>query len=120
MKTLTRIITAVLLGGIFLFITSCEYDDEYNYRPPQGQGALIIDNNTEDDIYVYIDGRLATRAPYSSEQEYDLEPGEHRVILDQRGGDRYYGDDVDILENKLTIWDVYFGLRDYDVHTWID
>ncbi len=120
MKPFAQITITALFTGLLIFSSGCEDDKKYNHNPPEGQGSLIIDNNTEDDIYIYIDGHLSTHAPYSSKQAYDLEPGEHRVVFDQRGGDRYYSDDVDILENKLTIWDVYFSARDYEVNKWID
>lgn len=112
--------SAIIISVLLLAIIGCESDDDYDHRPPGGQGSLIIDNNTYDDIYVFIDGHEVLRTPYRSERAYDLQPGLHRVVLDQRGGDRYYADDVDILEGRVTIWDVVLGDFDYYVYKWID
>lgn len=120
MKISIRTVLAIALAVSFAMLTGCEDDEEYDHRPPEGQGSLVIDNNTYDDIYVYIDGVEVLRAPYRSWRAYDLEPGAHRVVLDQRGGDRYHADDIDILENKRTVWDVHLGFTDYDVRKWID
>jgi len=120
MKLSIRLILVIASVLSLAAMTGCEDDEEYNHRPPEGQGSLIIDNTTYDDIYVYIDGVEVLRAPYRSWRAYDLEPGEHRVVLDQRDGDRYHADYVDILENKRTVWDVHLGYTDYDVRKWVD
>ncbi len=51
------------------------------------------------------------------------EPGVRRVILDQRGGDRTFADDVDILADRRTIMDVdsdSLDTLDYDVVIFFD
>jgi len=118
---ITKAVAALLAVCLVLaFVAGCEDDDDYNHNPPEGKGSLIIDNTTYDDIYVWIDGIQVLRAPYRSERVYDIDPGEHRVVLDQRDGDRYHAEDVDILQSKVTVWKVSLGPRDYIVTKWID
>ena len=106
-------------------LSGCEYDDEddNDHEPPAGQGSLIIYNNTVDDIAVYIDDVRVEDVGDDDDRAYDLAPGVHRVVLDQRGGDRTYRDDVDILEGRRTIMDVAFDSLDsfdYDVVVFFD
>lgn len=104
---------AVLLSA--LLFTACE-DDDYDHDPPEGQGSLIIDNRTFNDIYVYLNGDEQVRAPYDGERTYDLDPGVYRLVLDERGGDRFYSEDIDILEDRLTVLKVFTGITlEYDV-----
>lgn len=106
-------------------LSGCEYDDDddNDHEPPAGQGSLIIYNNTVDDIAVYIDDVRVEDVGDDDDRAYDLAPGVHRVVLDQRGGDRTYRDDVDILEGRRTIMDVAFDSLDsfdYDVVVFFD
>jgi hypothetical protein len=120
MKIMRKIAGLIIPCALLLLVSGCEDDDEYDHRPPAGQGALVIDNRSYDDIYVFIDGREVQRTPYRSWRAYDLNPGVRRVVLDQRGGDAYYAADIDILERKLTVLDVVIDYEDFYVRKWID
>lgn len=115
-----RLATLIVACFILLFAAGCEDDEEYDHNPPVGLGTLVVDNTTYDDIYVYIDGAEVLRTPYRSWRAYDLRPGLHRVVLDQRDGDAYYADDVDILERRVMVWDVILDFDDYYVRKWVD
>ncbi|MFH0909587.1 MAG: hypothetical protein V1929_12575 [bacterium] len=126
MEKLTRMFAFVVVATtLALGTTGCDYNDDNNndHEPPPGQGSLIIYNNTVDDIAVFIDGIRVDDVGDYNDRAYDLETGVHRVILDQRGGDRTFADDVDILADRRTIMDVAtdpVDTLDYDVVIFFD
>lgn len=112
--------TALLL--LALTLCGCDDDNDRNHRVPDGMGSLIVDNNTADEISVFVDGDRVGKIKSYRDKAYDLSPGVHRVVLDQSGGDRSYRDDVDILKGKRTILDVAVRAFDnrYDVVVFFD
>jgi hypothetical protein len=112
-----------LVAALPLF-QGCDYDDDENdHEPPAGLGSLIIYNRTPDDIAVYVDDIRLADVDNDNDQNYDLTPGVHRIILDQRGGDRTFRDDIDIIEGRRTIMDVAVDPNDafeYDVVVFFD
>lgn len=114
----TRIALATAFAGASLLIAGCDYDDSTDHKPPDGQGSIVVDNNTFNDIRVYIDGESQKRVDGYDDRAYDREPGVYRVVLDESGGDRTYRDDVDVLDGRLTVIDVSndpFSSSKYDV-----
>lgn len=104
----------------------CDWDDddEEDFEPPAGQGALRVDNNTGDDIRIYVNGeQLGTVGDYS-DRAFPLDPGVYRVVLDQKNGDRDFRDEVDLIENRRTVLDVSYDRDpfddDYDVEVFFD
>ena len=120
---LLRLLPALMLVSL-MALTGCDDDDDdYDHNPPAGQGSMIVDNNTGDNISVYINGRRVNDAKEDEARAYDLEPGVYRVVLEQQGGDRQFRDDVDILIGRLTILDVFTDSMDiekYDVRILFD
>lgn len=105
----------VLLGS-----AGCEWDDDddFDHDPPDGQGSLIVDNRTADDIRIYLDGNQVDTVSDFKDKTFDLQPGEYRLVLDERGGDRGIARDIDILEGRLTIVEVtidFDSSRRYDL-----
>jgi len=41
---------------LMVMMAGCEVDDYSNHNPPAGQGSLIVDNHTADDISIFLDG----------------------------------------------------------------
>jgi hypothetical protein len=76
---------------------------DFDHVPPEGQGALIVDNLTPTDINVYVDGALAGRVGDDTDRAFDLAPGAHRVVFDEEDGNRAWGQDVDVLNGRQTI-----------------
>lgn len=114
MKTSTRtwlswsasLVVAVSLAG-------CEYnDDPTDHDVPPGKAVLVVDNNSIDDLAVYVDGVRKENADAFEDRAYTMEPGLHRVVLDQRGGSRSFAGDVDLLRDRRTIMNV--TVRDFD------
>jgi hypothetical protein len=99
-------------------------DDDEDFVPPAGQGALRVDNNTGDDIRVYVNGELLGTTGDYSDRAFPLDPGLYRVVLDQKSGGRNYRDDVDIIVDRLTVLDIEidndFFDGDYDVEVYFD
>ncbi|MBN2561690.1 MAG: hypothetical protein JXQ75_12250 [Phycisphaerae bacterium] len=117
LHSLSLALAAMIAAATF---TGCEDDDDsyYDHDPPDGQGTLMVVNNTRDHISVFINGAAQERTSERSWRPYDLDPGVYRVVLEQQGGERNFSDDVDILENRLTILDVDIDPDDlyrYDV-----
>ena len=117
---------AILLLLLALAGSSCDFDDDddYNRPVPPGLGSMLIDNETYDDISVFIDGQFDTRVAREDKvTAYDLAPGVYRVVLEQRGGRRNFRDDIDILEGTRTVLEVFedsFDRRDFDVVVFFD
>ncbi|HMP90322.1 MAG TPA: hypothetical protein PJ991_08965 [Kiritimatiellia bacterium] len=108
------LLAVAIVAGI---LTGC-HKDSYSHKPPAGQGAIYVVNNTGSDINVFINGERQDRVGARKKKAYDRPPGIYRIVLDQRNGDRTFRDDVDVLEGRLTIVDVAVdptNFTDYDV-----
>lgn len=93
-----------LLGGLFL-AGGCFGDDDFDHRPPAGQGSVVVDNRTGRDLNVFIDGIQVDRVGARRWRAYDRDPGVYRVVLEERNGIRNFRDEVDVLDGRLTILD---------------
>lgn len=91
--------------ALCLALAGCE-DDEFDHTPPSGQGSLIVDNHTADDIDLFVNGAWVTRVDGGDEAVVDLEPGLYRIVLNDEDDLRSFRDDVDVLEGRLTVLDV--------------
>ncbi len=91
----------------------CE-DDDYDHDVPAGQGSIVVDNRTGDRIRVYLDGLQVASVGIGDERYYDLDPGQHRVVLDGDDVDRNWADDVDVLQGRLAILKVTADFGDFD------
>lgn len=99
-------LAAVLSAGTFFFAAGCEDDQEYS-RPPAGFGRLVIENYTTEDIRPYVDGVAQELVGNGHDRAYDLAPGQHRVVLDQKGGTHLATVfEMDALENRVMIAEV--------------
>lgn len=97
-------VTAACLTALLL-LSSCD-DDGYSHEPPDGKGSIIVENNSGEDTAVYIDGVLIGNARSGDASVFDLNPGRYRLVLAEVDGYRNYRDDIDVLENRLTVLDV--------------
>jgi len=120
MKKMTSRLLITLFCSTSFLVTGCDWEDDQvsDHKPPDGQGSIVVDNNTAEDIKVYIDGTRQSDTRDFDDRAYDLDPGLYRVVLDEDDGDRTYRDDIDVIEGRLTILDVSadpFDNDDYDV-----
>lgn len=103
---------ALLAGVLALGVaaTSCDDGDDYDHYVPPGLGTLMIDNETYDDISVFLDGEFQDRVAREDRvTPYDLVPGVYRVVLEQRGGRNSFRGDIDVLSGRRTIIEVFPG-----------
>lgn len=98
----------LLHTGLFfmLLVCGCDENDYYDHVPPSGMGSLVLDNNSGDDISVFLDGVETLNLDGSDEEIQDLQPGVYRIVLSADHTERSYSADVDILEGRLTILDI--------------
>ena len=105
-------------------LVGCELDDEdYDHNPPAGLGTMYIDNNTYDSLEIYVDAVKVGEVDDYDTRYFDLEPGTHRIIVQEEGGTTSFRDDIDIVEHERTIVDVSYDSNDsseYDVLVYID
>lgn len=123
MKIFRAASVLLAISSLGLLAAGCDLDNRGSrkHNPPDGYGALVVENNSSRDIRVYIDGKEEGKVSDYSNRAFDLLPGVHRVILDERHGNRSWRDDVDIIEARLTILDVASGWDDdFDVQVFFD
>ena len=82
----------------------CNEEDKFReHIPPLGMGSLIINNNTLENINLFIDGAFTNLVQEDSAETIDMAPGTYRIVLDSEDSNRTYREYTDILENRLTI-----------------
>ena len=83
---------------------------------------MIVDNDTFNDISVFVDGRRLEEVRDDKKRIYDLDPGVYRVVLEEQGGRRSFRDDIDILDGRNTVLDVHSSGSSsrYDVLVFFD
>lgn len=104
---------------MLLAAAGCEDDDDYDdHNPPEGQGSLVVVNNTADDLEVFVDGSLLLSVRDGKTSIVDRDPGRVRVNLRDEDSSRGWRGNVDILEGRLTVLRVTYRLTgdDYDVN----
>ncbi len=101
-----RTVSLAALGAALLLLCGCEDQTRFDHKPPPGQGSLVVDNRTFDDLSVFLDGRPQPEARSRNDRIYDLAPGTYRLVMDQQGGDRYHARDIDIVQGRLTVAEV--------------
>ena len=85
----------------------CDSDNNFeDHVPAAGQGSLVIDNRSNSELHVYIDGKEVAGVDDTDNRIYDLAPGVYRLVLDEDKGDRNYRADIDILQDRLTVLEV--------------
>jgi hypothetical protein len=111
---LLRLLAFCLCAGLTLLTnTGCD-DNDPDFQPSPGNGALFINNTTASDIQVFVNGERFETVQDFSDRGFDLPPGLYRVVLDEQGGDRTFRDDIDIIEGRLTVLDVTIDPFDND------
>ncbi len=104
-----------------LSFAGCDWGDKRDHVPPDGLGALYVQNNTSLDLRVYVEGEEKGRVRSYSDRPFDLEPGVYRIVLDQRNSSRNWRDTVDVIEGRLTVLDVADGFgSELDVVVFFD
>lgn len=103
----------LVAGAVALGLTGCE-DEEYDHTPPAGQGSLILDNRSPDDIRVFINGQATNRLKDYETEAYDMTSGVYRLVLDGEDNDRYGAWDVDVVVGQLTVVEVMTSDWEWD------
>lgn len=112
---------STLICAFALSLSGCD-SDRFDHTPPAGQGTMIVDNITADDLLVYVNGRSVFTVNDYDHELVDLNPGLYRVVIDEKHGFHSYYGDLDILEGQLTVIEVkgYYSADDYDVRIYFD
>ncbi len=115
---------AALAAAALIAVAGCDLDDDdYDEGLPAGQGAIVVLNNTPDDVSVYIDSAEQRETDAFDDRRYIRDPGVYRLVLEQQGGRRSYREDIDVIADRVTIVDIAFEPGDpfdYDVIVRID
>ena len=111
-----RFALGLTVSLLCLGLVGCDEDEDYlDHEPPEGQGSLVVVNDSWDDLSLYLDGVYVEKVNENSDETLDLDPGVYRVVLmERRNGDRSYRDDVDVLVDKLTLLQVSDSGADTD------
>ena len=94
-------------------LVGCD-EEQFDHVPAAGMGTLIIDNDTTDDIDIFVDGLLLGQVDDYDDSYTDMMPGVYRIVLADEDGHRSYREYLDILPGRLTI------LHVDDTSTWGD
>lgn len=113
----------MLMAGV-LALTGCDEDRAYDNKPAEGRGGLVVDNHTDEEMRVYIDGEKLGRVnPYDA-RYFEVEPGVQRVVVDADEYYRTWRDDVDVVEQRRTVIDIEscgcLSGRNLDVAVYLD
>lgn len=122
MKRVAHVLGLACLAILALTLSACD-DGRDSHDPAAGLGAIQVANNTSTDLSVFVDGAKLGDVESYKDAAYDLAPGVHRVVLDERGnGNKSDARDVDVLEGKSTVMDVSVPFVDsgYDVVVFYD
>jgi hypothetical protein len=121
MSRKSTFVILALASALSAVLTGCDWSDDPDHVPPDGFGALFVDNNTSRELRVYVDGAEKGRVRAYSDRPFDLKPGLYRVVLDQRDTARNWRDTVDVIEGRLTVLDVADGIgSELDVVVFFD
>ena len=101
--------------------SDCDDDRGSDRNPPAGQGSIVVDNLTRNNIRVFVNGENVGVAKDDRKTGFDFNPGVYRVILDEAGGDQTFRDDIDVLEGRVTVLEVAIGSPTrFDVFVFFD
>lgn len=116
-----RCVVVAVLVALGLAGVGCSDDNSIDHTPPPGQGSLVVDNNTSDTIDIFVGGGQVGQVGGGKRLIIDLSPRADRIVLTEDGGDRSYRGNLDIIEGRLTVYDVAYGPPYfYDLYVYFD
>ena len=96
------VLCAAMAG--WLGVTGCESDEISDHNPPEGQGSLIVDNQSPYRLDVYLNGQKQESVGDFDDHAYDRLPGVYRLVLDpDEDFLNAVAGDVDVLEGRRTV-----------------
>ena len=108
-----------MLAMLLLVGVGCDEED-FDHVPAVGMGTMVIDNDTSDDIEIFVDGALVGDVDDYDDRYVDMLPGVYRVVLADEDGARSFRDEIDILANRLTILHVDTGSLWGEYSVWVE
>jgi len=103
------------VAALSLSLLGCDDShNDFDHDIPPGKGTIFVDNNSPNGVEVFIDGVDQGKVGNGNADPFDLDPGTHRVVLNQHSSDRAWNDFVDVLVGKKTILDVTNDPNDYN------
>jgi hypothetical protein len=94
-------------------LSGCDDYNHVKHTPPDGFGAIVINNHTYTKVDVFINGMQNSSVGDGRDRAYDMTSGVYRVVLVEHDGTHSYGADTDVLQNQNTVLDVSFDPVDY-------
>lgn len=113
----------VALTIVSFLIAACESDNPWHSNvPPEGFGALVVDNRTSDRLEVYLDGEEEMTVRGGRYQYIDFAPGSYRLVIMSSDGFRSYRDDIDIVKGRITVVELRGGgeNREYNARIYFE
>ena len=106
MKLCLRVFLSFVSILVLLPLMGCEQSDYYDHVPASGKGSLVVDNNSGNNISVFVDGAKIMAISGGDYDVADLTPGSFRIVISSDNAYQSYSGYLDIIEKYLTILEV--------------
>ncbi len=113
-----EVTAALALAAGLLACAGCYDSNSTDHKPPDGEGAIVVLNNTFTKVDVFVNGTEKGGVNSGNNRAFDMTSGVYRVALTELDGNRSYAGDVDVLVSQDTVLDVTadpFNTSKYDV-----
>jgi hypothetical protein len=117
---LTRLPVALLGAALAVALAACQEEEYMDHTPPEGQGSLVVDNNSTDTLRVLVNAttNLIESGAYAVA---DLAPGDYDVRVEEQGNAyRTFEDLVTVHGSELLILHVFGHPTDRTAYTVVD
>ena len=104
-------------GLVALFAAGCDDYKSTNHKPPTGEGALVVNNQSSSRLDVFVNGAQFGSVNGGHEKAFDMTGGVYRVVLTEHNGDHSYRNDVDVLQGQDTLLSVDFDAFDITLYS---
>ena len=95
----------LLAGAVVLLASACgsSGNGDIDHRPRPGLGSLVVDNQSDEAVEVFVDQSLVFRVREFDNEFVDLEPAEYRLVVNEQNGGHTAAENIDILVNRVLV-----------------